>query len=276
MVRRIMPGDATDNRPRVLHVTGRGAESRGEVESKLEAAGLQVESCEDVYRALARIMRSLAARPAAVVVCLDGMGGKELDFFRLISRFDSSLRVYVYGGSRPESRFTDAAVESFKPAPPRPLLPDPDRVPSGTSRVRKEAIPAEPTTIPTAESERTREDVEKEPAVEEIRPAAPPHREPATPIVPAARDQIDEQGRDVPSAPVRVPWLRYDDRPVRQPPPAPEAEAHEPAPDSEDHPTAHLDSCEPLLTRAELEALMGDDDIASIAPPDPRREDEER
>ena len=111
-----MPGDATDNRPRILHVTGRWAESRREAGGGLEASGVQVESCEDVYRALARIMRSLAARPAAVVVCLDGMGSGELDFFRLISRFDSSLPVYVYGGSRSESRATRATNRSTSPA----------------------------------------------------------------------------------------------------------------------------------------------------------------
>jgi len=275
-----MPDSSTDNRPLVFNVTGRSAESGGEIQRKLQATGVQVESCEDVYCGLARIMRSLAARPAAVVVGVDGIGSGELDFFRLISRFDSSLPVYVYGGSRSESRatraiefgatgrLTDMILESFKPAPMSPLFPDPGHVPSDTSCAREEAEPA-------AQAERVCDDPKDEPAVEEMRPVPLPPEQAATPGSPVDGDQSDD--RDLPSAPVRVPWLRYDDHPVRRPPSTREAQSRAPASDAEDRPSADGDSYEPLLTHAELEALIGDDDIASITPPDPRRarEDEE-
>ena len=278
-----MPDNSTDNRPLVFHVTGRTTDSGRETQRKLQATGAQVESCEDVYRGLARIMRSLAARPAAVVVCVDGIGSAELDFFRLISRFDSSLPVYVYGGSRSESRavraiefgatgrLTDTILESFEPAPTSPLLPDSGRVPSDTSRAREDAEPTES----AEEVERVCDDPKGEPAVEEIRPVPLPPEQAATPVSPVDGDQSDD--RDVPSAPVRVPWLRYDDHPVRRPPSTREAKSRAPASDAEDRPSADGDSYEPLLTHAELEALIGDDDIASITPPDPRRarEDEE-
>ena len=72
-----------------------------------------------------------------------------------------------------------------------------------------------------------------------------------------------------------MPWQPYGDRPTRAAPqrtpptPAP-APAQEPLPSADaDRETSPGRSSAPLLTEAELQALLGDD-ISAIAPDEPR------
>jgi hypothetical protein len=98
------------------------------------------------------------------------------------------------------------------------------------------------------------------------------------PTSPAATEEdeaIEEEEETQPDQSVRVPWLRYDDQIVRRRPPdstkPPAIEGPDKAAFSPEA-GKRKDVDEPLLSREELEALMGDDDVASIAPPDPKRE----
>ena len=79
-------------------------------------------------------------------------------------------------------------------------------------------------------------------------------------------EEIDEGAYGEELEPVRFPWLRYADKPVRCAPPSATStsdENNEPVADRE-QPQIRLQ--QPLLTEEELQALIGEDDIAAIAP----------
>lgn len=93
-----MKAQRHSNQRIVLHV---GVDSPTDTVSvSLRACGLEVESCPDVYRALARLERGDAGRFEAVVVCLDRLARSELEFVALARRALAGASVYVYAVRR--------------------------------------------------------------------------------------------------------------------------------------------------------------------------------
>ncbi len=79
------------------------------MENVLAATPLAVDPCGDVYRGLARLCRKeQETSPWAVVVCVDGLGPTEMEFFSIVSRMCHDVDVYVYGGDHSTSRVAKA------------------------------------------------------------------------------------------------------------------------------------------------------------------------
>ncbi|MGB2988301.1 MAG: hypothetical protein WBE26_20720 [Phycisphaerae bacterium] len=235
--------------------------SADKMDALLAATSLQVDVCGDVYRGLARLCRSWSDALRAVIVCVDGLGSAELEFFSIASRSCRGVSVHVYGDERSTARITRAVelgaagrvteemirelAKAAVSAPPKPIRSD--AAASATS-LKPSAVGVESTE--TSVREPGRAEVPNQPAAE----------------VPAEPDGLKRTDEEIRRDPVRVPWLRYADTPARTPPrrrqPSPgRARAPEPVkPPSFPR--------EPLLTEAELRALLGDD-IASIAPEEP-------
>ena len=91
-----MSDNPSGGRQYVVHVHGGKNLAVSAAEASLAAISLRVEECPDVYRGLARLARSDGDRPAAVIVCVDGLGDRELGFFPIVARQWSDVRVYVY------------------------------------------------------------------------------------------------------------------------------------------------------------------------------------
>ncbi len=258
------------------------------VDALLESASLRVAACPDVYRGLARLLSAASQTPAAVIVCVDELGPREMEFFSIVSRRRPGLLVYVYGRPRFESRLTQAVglgaagrvteeailrlaaadtpppVQESHEQPPsksvaadkpvtqetfssdEPPLPRQPAQPGDRASADLEGTDVPAVEPPAADSSRGGEDSEPQPS--EPRPFEP------QPIEPQPSEQV-----------VRVPWLRYADRPARtgprKPPPLPTEDPTESAPEG---PPRELP--EPLLTDEELRALIGEDDIAALAP----------
>jgi hypothetical protein len=93
----------------------------------------------------------------------------------------------------------------------------------------------------------------------------------STPIAAAGDDDEVAHGEvdDEPAEePVRVPWLRYEDRPTRTAPKPPTVPSRKP-PDADREPAAPK-ADQPLLTEAELQALLGGD-ISAVTPDEPHK-----
>ncbi len=268
-------GIMNDPTTKILHIRPeRAAEAAvGKMDALLVAAASDVDSCSDVYRGLARSGHSGPDAPRAVIVCVDGLGAAEMEFFHLFSRLRRGVKVYVYasphGGERSTSRMaraielgatglaTEDVIRRLAKTVSHPAAradirnaPNDDRSPAQTSA---ESTPAPP---PIAKSPDTDALEESVPVVTEEPPVAHPDELEADK---AAADDDTLEG------PVRVPWLRYNDGPSRvaprrRGPPAADPAVIEPAP-SRSAPRR------PLITSEELQALLGDD-IAAIAPDD--------
>lgn len=285
---------------RVLHVHPPSLASANEMAGALADAGCVEVSCPDVYRALARLGRGRAADFLAVVVCVDQLDAGELEFFRLVGRHYPDLGVYVYGQPHARAKAesavksgADAVVRvdglanvlgpPFVPRPvvrpvtetscppagmvapatraeartePQPTVParDIQEAPGSPAPVVSAADVQEPLgAVAPAASAR---DAWEGPAVGA--PVAPPPNaeEPAAAVAPAAEESRPEptsEPKQERTSTARVPWLRYEDTPKRTPPKRSEPEAAEPR-------VTPLEPDAPLLTPAELEALIGEED----------------
>lgn len=238
----------------------------------LAAAPFQVDTCEDVYCGLARLCRGGDEAPYAAIVCVDGLGPTELEFFSIASRTSRGVGVYVYGAQRSTDRIAKAielgatgraTVEVIQSVTALAVPPIPVRLvsPSTSDAGSDKAAPqtTAPTEQPSLEAPATDAPSERVAAISDG-PAFPPSD------TPSSTDSSDREGLDEPAragSPARVPWLSYHDRPKRTAPPQREPARDEPvaAEHTETRPSSH----EPLLTEAELQALIGDD-IAAIAP----------
>lgn len=262
----------------------------------LAAAGVHVDVCYDVYRGLARLCRS-GGSTRVVVVCVDGLGRSELEFFSVASRTCRSVDLYAYGDQSPASWLAEVTqLEGVRPVTDELIRTLGEKGVPGRQRdstagpteaaVRKpdgpacgsvaEFAPAAPEPVappehgPTAPAERsgTPRPGTPDPSTEDREVAARPQRPAADDeeSVASTPGEVPTPGDAVTGGPVRVPWLRYTETPQRRPPPRP-------APSSDGGATREpmsrpLPASEPLLTEAELQALMGDD-IAAIVPEAP-------
>ncbi len=264
-----------DTATRILHIRPEPATATvaGDMDTLLAAASLDVDSCSDVYRGLARLGRGEPNAPRAVIVCVDGLGAAEMEFFGLVSRVRRSVNVYVYayphGGERSTSRVARAIGLG------------------ATGQATEDVIR---TLAEIVTQQNVRADLEDAPGddqsptqtFEELTSAPPPIREkPVTEVLeesaPVVAAELPEAGPDqlgadeepvvddAPDGPVRVPWLRYNDGPDRVAPRRREPLAADPA--TTEPATSRSAPRRPLITSEELQALLGDD-IAAIAPND--------
>ena len=248
--------------------------------ARLASASVNAEECGDVYRGLARVCSGDLGTCQTVMVCVDGLGSAELEFFSVVSRHRRDIVVYVYGDERSAGRIaeaiklgaigpvTDDLVHAVLSAEDREAAETPPLVGRMVAPVRE---PTDERLVSLRPDGPPREDeVAPLVAVDGGTPAASgqplPEDEPAVPHPdgkPAAPDFHAGEKDEMPVQPARVPWLHYSGRPPRTPPRVhpPPAEATGPV----EPIRSRRSSCEPLLTEAELQALLGDD-IATIAP----------
>ncbi len=208
---------------------------------------LDTEACPDVYRGLARLLRPSPTPWKVVVVCLDGMGACEMEFFSIASRLRRDVKIFVYAAKRADLRMARA-------------------IELGAVGLTRDALAELMSSAPSSTS--------AEPAVGKPEGVRDPLPSSAVPV-PApitVPDPPRADGED-PKKPARVPWLRYGDRPTRVAPTtrAPAADA----PPQVDRPAPRTVSFEPLLTEEELRALMSDDITALPGERMPRPPDDQ-
>lgn len=85
---------------RVLHVVGSPQAGPKSVADALRIAGIEVEWCPDVFRALARLRKFGTKRFDAAVVCLDDLTEPEYEFFALVRRRSTAVPVFVHASRR--------------------------------------------------------------------------------------------------------------------------------------------------------------------------------
>ena len=315
LTNRIVPTTSNNPIPTVIHV--RNPQARqvrpgpGDVDRWVAEAGLEVQVCDDVYRGLARIIRTHDNRLRAVVVCVDDLRADEFEFFTLIARHRREVSVYVYGGDRALSHVTRAmelgatgeateavigALESESHEATEPRSHEERKTPrhEGTETGSHEAIPISSGQAPPRRHEEVGRALPADPneAGEGVEEETAP-----------ACDESAKVEHEELSDGVRVPWLRKADRPARRGPesrsadgapvdlpctnapgvspdadwrtkPALHMDAPGTSPDADwrTKPAPHMDApgtspdatfagtgYEPLLTEAELEALMNED-----------------
>ncbi len=245
------------------------------IEGMLASAPLKTEVLTDVYRGLAHLCTSdslraeEASQPCAVFVCVDDLGPAELEFFVVLGRLCPDLPVYVYGMEHSQAR-VDKAVELGATGQAtggviRSLANTVAAPPAETSEppVQEEIAAVAPSDSPALADEDEDED-----EADTLATDAPPVEETKTTV-----DQSSFDGS------ARVPWLRYADRPARRAPIRSVPVPPEALPDNQagDLENQRQYASEPLLTDAELQALIGDDidDIAAIAPEERQEPDVE-
>lgn len=218
-------------------------------------AGLPLETlwCGEVYRGLALLLRPSSDPPQTVIVCLDGLGAAEFEFFSIVSRLRRDLKVYVYAAAHSQSRIARAVELGATGPVTRELLAEL----RGGLRISmtEEAL--------LRASERVTEKLVSAVIAQHghLRQGRMDHATPPSP--PPEPPCIDE---DDARKPARVPWLRYDDGPARVAPPHPEVPPQVLNPNLQTPIPPR--SYEPLLTEEELRALMSDN-IAAIVGDDP-------
>ena len=286
VVARVMDNPAID----ILHVHPDPSNEAARIDKLLESTSLVVEVCGDVYRGLARLCTcgptacGELSSPRAVVVCVDDLGPAELEFFSIVSRLCRCMPVYVYGSREGDSQAARAielgatgpvTVEVLRSLAP-PAVP-PRGGPAVVYGPTEDAVPgaavAEATLPELLAEERAPLEPPPAPHPAEVEPTT---AEPDDVVVKHPEDEETEEVR--PRGRARVPWLRYADQPVRTAPPR---EAPPPAEPAVEEPVEGRPADQepggrrpraPLLTPAELQALLGDD-IAAIAPPEPEGSD---
>ncbi len=215
----------------------------------LETLPLDVHPCPDVYRGLARLCSTRSPTPRAVLVCMDATGAPELEFFSILSRLQRDLPLYVYGHERSKPRMgraielgavgevTESLLRALAIAP----VPSPEPVADDRTDAREEPDSTLVVTPPIPLKPSATLEVSTPPKQDSFMQGADQDR---------ARDESQ-------AAPVRVPWLRYENAPAREAPSPKNEPVHRAPPDEPDD--APASSYQPLLTEEELRALIGND-----------------
>jgi len=244
-----MSSNPEDISPSVLHIQRQSPPHQGAEEApnglieRLRESGVALGPCSDVYSGLARIGKAQAGSLLAVVVDLDAIDtADEMEFFALVGRVRREVEVYVYS-RHPDDPLIQEALDRGAAG----LLDDEALRRIVRSRAEQTCVQSVAAPItPESEAVPVKADHDLEVHEEWEALEAPPE------VVeeqeaPDASDETSE-------AEVRVPWLRYDDRPLRQKPPsAPPSAPRLPI----NHRPLRL---EPLLTPEEIQALLEDDE----------------
>jgi hypothetical protein len=220
------------------------------VEEALRNPALAVEIATNVYEALAMLAEPDGPKPRVVVVSIEGLSRAEMEFFELVPRACGGLPVYVYGSGENDLRDAEAiAYGATDWADPKQIESLACEVPPIHDSTADDPAPASAPLEEGADQTAVSwpRETRHEPSEDEH------HDERDDELV----DEADE------ASAVRVPWLRYPDRPARAAPSRTPPQESPPDPPRMERaaPPAHT----PLLTDEELQALIGDD-IASLAP----------
>ena len=228
------------------------------MERLLEAAELEVKTCGDIYRAMARVAQA-ASQPDSemptVVVHLDGFSVADTEFFSIASRLRPQPAIYVYGtsdellataiGRGATGEATAALVDSLRPARPAPESP--------------EVMAADELASPVAS-------LVVEPAASEDEPEVDLEFGAGDLVEEDAAVDADQIREEAPPSP-RVPWRAYADSPARTPPdrtpPGRETQTQDFQSGEGDADVDPPFDASPLLTNEELEALVGDPEAAT-------------
>lgn len=251
---------AGEGAPTVLHIRPNPDEHRSstarvtDVDRQLRGAGVVVDSCSDVYRALARLLTSRASdrphptRYAAVIVWMGNIGAGEMEFFSLVAAAPRPIETWVYGNEHLGARVADAIRLGAAGEWNERIIPSLDQpAPNIETNIASDAPPVDSTPQVLALAEPMLEDTIDE-------------------VVNCDATAEPNPPNDTTTAPARVPWGAYADRPMRCAPGASAPPTNpEHSPGSADHSRRPPQPSEPLLTTEELDALLGDD-IAAIAP----------
>lgn len=286
-----------------LPLRGPGGAAIRAVEGMFAAASLQPQILPDVYRGLARLCSADSSTSKwprqwrAVIVCVDNLAPAELEFFSVLRRKHPNVPVYVYGMEHFESRIQQAigrgATGRVNEAVIRQLA---DAARAGATETRElsgeasevaaASLPCEPRILSdepeTAEAairiaDELEVDTPEESEVEDLGTRAPEQEGDSSETESCEEEdaELDADDDDEVRGPARVPWLGYSNGPARRSPgrTPPPVEASPPKAKGVDEEAR--ETCEPLLTEDELQALLGGelDDIAAIAPQE-RREPE--
>ena len=284
----------------VLHVRPHAGRSgcADDMATRLNSTGLSIDTCHDVYRALARACADQQAGSAvqqagsaiqqagsavqqagsagsgkalrAMVLCMDVLGAAELEFFTVVARARPQLPIYIYGETAVGARLARAVESAVVSAVTDKLFDQLTDVDSSAQAIETrteeivtgtQVVDTPPPTIDTALEDRLN--------LVSAAPVAPDA--PAEVKKPAdspkdlveERDALsdeDEPSREDEDKPVQVPWLNRPDRPVRGKPVDRTPSRKPPEPDVAKKENAPLRGAhEPLLTNEELQALLGDD-----------------
>ena len=259
-----MPNVPCNSVGRVLHVRSNSAPSSAaaEVDAFVESASLTVDHCHDVYRGLARLCRGGGGTFRAVIVCVDTLDAPEMEFFALTSQWVGGPPVYVYGHERSTTLVREAIARGATGIASKAAV-------QGLADVGGEEEDLAPArSVPVVESVPGPQSVTQE-------VATPVANDPARVDDDAAGTDYElENDESEPVGPARVPWLRYTEGSTRRAPQSPQPP--ELVDDDATDPDFLLDPTAgdgPLLTQAELHALLGDD-IAAIAPDSTRPTDD--
>ncbi|MCG3132632.1 MAG: hypothetical protein FLDDKLPJ_03495 [Phycisphaerae bacterium] len=235
-----MHTDPLRREPRIVHLAAGPHQTTDGVAADLAAAGIPVETVSDVYAALASAcLLKRAGRSVVLVACVDEMFDEELELFSMLEGSGDAVKTFVYGDRRSAPLMQSALDRGARNLS---LLPE------HLARV----TPCRPSCAP-----RRPEESRADAAILRLNAEAS--------VAPPA-DEGDADPRDgkILESAVRVPWLRYADTPRRVPPAdRPRAARIETEADSGPNP-ATFDP--PLLTRAELDALLSDLTDSATAP----------
>lgn len=222
-----MHTDPLRGEPRIVHLAAGPHQTTDGVAADLAAAGIPVESVTDVYAALASAsLLKRAGHSIVLVACADELLNEDLELFSLLEEFGDAIKTFVYGDLRSASLIQSALNLGTLPL-------------SVLTEHLARIAPCRPSCTP-----RRPEESRADAAILRLKAEAP-----AAPIADTRDDRTPEFA-------VRVPWLRYADAPRRVPPTdRPRATRIEAEADSGSNPTS-FDP--PLLTRAELDALLSD------------------
>lgn len=235
-----MHTDPLRSEPRIVHLAAGPHQTTDGVAADLAAAGIPVESVTDVYAALASAsLLKRAGHSIVLVACADELLNEDLELFSLLEEFGDAIKTFVYGDRRSASLIQGALNLGTLPL---------SVLPEHLARI----APCRPSCTP-----RRPEESRADAAILRLKAEAS-----AAPI--ADKGGADTRDNKTPESAVRVPWLRYADAPRRVPPTdRPRAARIETEADSGPNP-ASFDP--PLLTRAELDALLSDLTDSATAP----------
>jgi len=197
------------------------------LDAVLASVSLDVDLCGDVYRGLARLLDADSTSTRAIVVRLDDLSPSELEFFSIVARLRRSVPVYVYGQPR-SSALIAKAIELGAAG-----IATAETLRGLANRAQAAATP-------------------KCPVVDTV-----PRQPPPSTTVTLPKDDAERPVEESAAEPARVPWLRYSDRPVRGAPTDRESTAE--VTTARSRTPVRAAAVEPLLTEAELQALMDDD-----------------
>ena len=246
----------------VLHVYSAPSPQTQRVEQLLDRESLDSISAPDVYRALARLARDPHQAQIAVLVCVDQLGPAEMEFFKIAARVCPDRSVYAYGDDRYTDRLrkaTDlgasgsATYDTIEQLIRKLTNCADDVTPTTTTPARGSSEKAKappPAPAPIAAAHESDDVATNAGAV-----SAEHHAE---------EEKETPEREDAPEGVVRVPWLRYGQRPLRQSPQPGAAEGRSEGTCSDR--AVRSQAHQPLLTEEELQALIGEDVGPASAP----------